>query len=273
MDQFGIRRFCEQASDLPRAVRRLGVGATAGLVGSHLTEYCTRYLSGAGARRKSLRSVRPNGCLAPIHYRINTTDINVLQQVFLSGEYDCAGSEAGARFIVDCGANIGCTSVFFLNRYPEARVVSIEADAGNFAVCRQNLGPYAPRVDPILGAIWPTAEALVVERGEDGKSQEWSFHVRPCREGERKEIDGVTLGDLLARAPEGRIDLLKIDIEGAELELFADGYDPWLSRTKTIVIELHGQPHRDVFSRAIEPYRFRVEDVGPVTIARRDVFV
>jgi FkbM family methyltransferase len=217
-----------------------------------------------------LRSVRPAGCAAPIHYRINTTDINVLQQVFLSGEYDCAGSEAQPRFIVDCGANIGCASVYFLNRYPEAHVVAIEADSGNFGVCRLNLEPYGHRAQPLHGAVWPRSEALTVERGEGGRTQEWSFSVRPCRPGESKEIDGIDLGCLLEGAPTGRIDLLKIDIEGSEEELFASGFEPWLSHTRTIVIELHGQACREVFHRAIAPYGFRIEDHGPVTIARRD---
>jgi FkbM family methyltransferase len=227
-------------------------------------------LGDGAARTNVLRSVRPAGCAAPIHYRINTTDINVLQQVFLSGEYDCAGSEVRPGFIVDCGANIGCASVYFLNRYPEAHVVAIEPDAGSFGVCRLNLEPYGRRALPLHGAVWPRSEALTVERGEGRTTQEWSFSVRPCRPGESQEIESIELGGLLERAPNGRIDLLKIDIEGGEEELFASGFEPWLSHTRTIVIELHGQTCREVFRRAVAPYGFRMEDHGPVTIARRD---
>src|SRR3954452_13320324 len=122
MDQLGFKLLLDHARDLPRAVRKLGLGATLGLVGSHLMEYRSQLLPNTRTRRNSLRSVRPNGCATPIHYRVNTTDINVLQQVFLSGEYDCVGSEPEPGFIVDCGANIGCTSLYFLNRYQKARV-------------------------------------------------------------------------------------------------------------------------------------------------------
>ncbi len=271
MDQFGLRRFLEQATDLPRAVRRLGLRTTLALVRSHLAEYRARLLGGSRRPgRKSLASVRPKSCVAPIWYRLNTTDINVLQQVFLSGEYDCAGKEPDPRFIVDCGANIGCASVYFLTRYSRARVVAIEADAGACDICRLNLAPFGPRAELIHGAIWPKAEELVVERGQGGDRAEWVFSVRPRRECESKEIDAVLLTDLVERSPEGRIDLLKIDIEGAEEQLFAADCAPWLSRTRTIVIEVHGQACRDAFSRAIEPFHFRIEDAGPVLIAYRE---
>lgn len=270
MDQTGVIRLLGQAADLPRAVRKLGLGATIGLVRSHLAEHRARILGPPRAGGNPLRAVRPKGCEAPIHYRINTTDINVLQQVFLSGEYDCVGSEPNPELIVDCGSNIGCASVYFLNRYPRARVISVEADLGNFDVGRLNLAPYGSRVEAIHGAIWPRFEALTVERNEPGKTQEWSFFIRPCREGEPKEVDGVSLADLVEQAPGRRIDLLKIDIEGGERELFSSGFEPWLSRTKTLVIELHGPDCRAAFLRAVGLYPFRVEDFGPVTVARRD---
>jgi FkbM family methyltransferase len=267
MHQLGFTRIFDQATDLPRAVRRLGLGATMGLVQSHLTEYGSHFKVGPRPAPNSLRSVRPRGCTSQIHYRINTTDINVLQQVFLSGEYDCAGSEPDPEFVVDCGANIGCASVYFLNRYPKARVVAVEADAGNSEVCRKNLEPYGERAKVIHGAIWPRSEPLTVERGE---GEEWSFSVRPCREGEPGEIEGVSLADLAREAPDGRIDLLKIDIEGAELELFSADVEPWLSRTKALVIELHGADCHDTVLGTLRRHRFRLEDAGYVWIARRE---
>jgi FkbM family methyltransferase len=269
MDQPGIKRFLEQASDLPFAVRKLGLAATMGLVRSHLEEYGSKIVR--RPRTSSfLRSVRPNGCAFPVYYRVHSTDINVLQQVFLSGEYDCAGSEREVEFVVDCGANIGCASAFFLNRYPASRIVAIEAESGNFKICRRNLEPYGSRVHALHGAVWPRSEPLIVERGEPGQVKEWAFTVRACREGEPKEIEGISLTDVVEDSPKKRIDLLKIDIEGGERELFAAGFEPWLSRTRTIVIETHGEECRDIFVRAVEPYGFKLEDVGYVMIARRN---
>jgi len=101
MDQAGIMRFLGQASDLPFAIRKLGLSATAGLVRTHLEEYGSKIAGRATASAHVLRSVRPKACAFPLYYRVHSTDINVLQQVFLSGEYDCAGFERGVEFVVD----------------------------------------------------------------------------------------------------------------------------------------------------------------------------
>jgi len=215
--------------------------------------------------------VRPKDCPFPLYYRVHSTDINVLQQIFLSGEYDCAAFERGVEFVVDCGANIGCASAFFLNRYPGSRVVAIEAELRNFEMCRRTLGPYGSRACAIHGAVWPASEPLTVVRGESEQVKEWAFSVRPCREGEPKEIEGISLNDVVESSPKKRIDLLKIDIEGGERELFANGFESWLSRTRTIVIETHGPECREVFLRAIMPYGFKIQETEYVTIARQSV--
>ena len=269
MDQAGIMRFLGQASDLPFAIRKLGLSATAGLVRTHLEEYGSKIAGRATASAHVLRSVRPKACAFPLYYRVHSTDINVLQQVFLSGDYDCAGFERGVEFVVDCGANIGCASAFFLNRYPGSCVVAIEAELGNFGICRQNLEPYSSRVRAIHGAVWPRSEPLIVVRGEPEQVKECAFSVRPCREGEPKEIDGISLTDVVESSPKKRIDLLKIDIEGGERELFASGFESWLFRTRTIVIETHGPECREVFLQAVKPYGFKVQEAEYVMIGRR----
>ena len=53
-------------------------------------------------------------------------------------------------------------------------------------------------------------------------------------------VNGITIDDVLARWGNGTsVDLLKIDIEGAEKELFSAPSDSWLARTRLIIIELH----------------------------------
>jgi hypothetical protein len=108
---------------------------------------------------------------------------------------------------------------------------------------------------------------LIVVRGEP--VEELAFSVRPCRDGEPKEIDGISLNDVVESSPKKRIDLLKIDIEGGERELFASGFESWLSRTRTIVIETHGPECREVFLQAVKPYGFKVQEAEYVMIGRR----
>ena len=147
--------------------------------------------------------------------------------------------------------------------------MAIEAELGNFGICRQNLEPYSSRVRAIHGAVWPRSEPLIVVRGEPEQVKEWAFSVRPCRDGEPKEIDGISLNDVVESSSKKWIDLLKIDIEGGERELFASGFESWLSRTRTIVIETHGPECREVFLQAVKPYGFKVQEAEYVMIGRR----
>jgi FkbM family methyltransferase len=269
MDQLGFTHLLRGVSKLPSAVRRLGLKTTAALLRTHLEEYTVGISGYCPTTVRTLRAVKPNGCAFPIYYRVHTTDINVLQQVFLNGEYDCAAFEQEVETIVDCGANIGCASAFFLSRYSNSRVVAIEAAQENFEICRLNLEPYKLRATAINGAVWPRSEALTVVRGEPGRVKQWAFTVRPCQEGEPSEIMGISLDSVLERSSKGQIDLLKIDIEGGERELFASGCESWLPRVRTIVIETHGAECREIFLQAVNSHGFQVEHAEHVLIARR----
>jgi hypothetical protein len=64
------------------------------------------------------------------------------------------------------------------------------------------------------------------------------------------------------------VDLLKVDIERSEIELFAKNTDSWLPRVKNICIELHGPDCEAAFFSALAPYDFEVSHSGELTICR-----
>jgi len=65
------------------------------------------------------------------------------------------------------------------------------------------------------------------------------------------------------------IDVLKMDVEGAEKYVFAENYQDWLGKVDAIVIEIHGHECADVFHRAIGPFGFEVSTCDELTVARR----
>jgi hypothetical protein len=75
-------------------------------------------------------------------------------------------------------------------------------------------------------------------------------------------IDTIAINDILskyANESEGIIDLLKVDIEGSENELFRTNYE-WLRKTRAIVIEFHNHFRSDcsdVFHEAVSKYHFK----------------
>ena len=64
-----------------------------------------------------------------------------------------------------------------------------------------------------------------------------------------------------------RISILKIDIEGAEMQLFGHDTD-WLDSVDNIVIELHGDACRDLFLQVIRPRLSNFSTFGELTVCQ-----
>lgn len=218
--------------------------------------------------RDGLRRVWPAGFRSPICYRPRSSDLGVLSQVFGRCEYAAVSAESDIRLILDCGANIGCTSLYFLHRYPQAHLIAVEPDAENFRICERNLAPFADRVTLIQAGVWSSEGPLKVVRGTFRDGMEWSHQVRPALADEQADCHAITVEALLTLAGMPRVDVLKIDIEGAEEELFSADCDTWLRRTRHLVIELHGQACEHAFERALDGYEFRAERSGELLVCR-----
>lgn len=200
---------------------------------------------GTAQRRYLLRIPRyPH----PVYIRGGkSSDAVALYEVLVTGEYGSAALGNSPRLIIDGGANIGMASLYFLNRYPNSRVIAVEPDPANFELCRRNLAPYGDRVRLIQGAIWKNKNSLSLEPGQE----EWVSRVRDDPSG---AIAAFTIQSLIANAG-GDIDLLKLDIEGTEKEIFGPGAREWLTNVRNIAIELHGDDCKAVFLAALAGYR------------------
>ncbi len=202
----------------------------------------------------------------PLYYRPGGSDPLVIDQVFVAKEYAGVASLSGIEFIVDCGANIGCTTFYLLHHYPRARAVVVEPDSANMALCRRNLAPFGNRITFIEAGVWSKAGPLVVDRGTYRDGAEWSIQIRPARAGENPDVHAVTIADAMAKAGFPRIDLLKVDIEAAELEVFDASASPWLKRVRNLAIELHGPACEHVVAEALTPFAFERRHSGELTL-------
>jgi FkbM family methyltransferase len=219
-------------------------------------------------RRGQLRAVRLPGFRFPLYYRVGTSDPDVIRQVFLRRDYECAIDLARVENIVDCGANVGYSAFYLLHLFPTARVVVAEPDAGNMALCRRNLAPFGTQVTFVQAGVWSSHGPLVIERGRYGDGNEWSFQVRPAQAGEPADVNAVTVGDLMAAGGFSRIDLLKMDIEAAEGEVFRSGTKAWLGRVRNLVIELHGPDCEGVVRQAMASLNPDIRRSGELTFFR-----
>jgi len=84
--------------------------------------------------------------IMPFSYRPGTTDLLVLEQVFLDREYDVEPiAPESIEYIVDLGSNIGVTAIFWAQRYPKARMALVEPDPDNFALLQRNTAAFQDR--------------------------------------------------------------------------------------------------------------------------------
>jgi len=155
------------------------------------------------------------------------------EDIFVRGVLDFEARTATPR-ILDCGANIGLASLFFRRRYPGARITAFEPDPALFAMLRANVTANgAADVDTRQAALWTTTGTLTFRC--EGSDSGMIATLPGAVAGEATTVPSVRLRDLLAGEA---IDLLKLDIEGAEDAVLAD-CEPVLDRVGAIVMDLH----------------------------------
>ena len=177
-------------------------------------------------------------CIAhPVYLRARTTDVALCQEILLQGLYEAEFREA-PRVIVDAGANAGLSSVFYANKFPKAKVIAVEPEPSNYEMLLKNAAPY-PGITPVHAALWKENGTLNLFDTGGGNT---TFQVTGAAGANRTpgtgRVPAVTLEKLMIDYGLDRIDLLKMDVEGAEKEIFEHS-SPWIDRVGLIAVELH----------------------------------
>ena len=105
-----------------------------------------------GNRRGKTLEVSPPGAGAPVTLRARTSDIPAFEDTFIFGHYGIE-FDRDPEVIVDAGAHIGLVSALFATRYPDAKIIAIEPEPGNFEILSKNVKAY-PNVVPLQRALW-----------------------------------------------------------------------------------------------------------------------
>jgi FkbM family methyltransferase len=193
--------------------------------------------------------VKPPGLQHSIYLRARSTDLSIYNTVLLQKEYDL-GLPYVPETIIDAGANIGMTSIYFAREFPLARIIAVEPEPNNFRMLCRNVAPYG-NITPVHAALWSSdGEIRVTDPDpETGASGEWAFVTHEGRAGICTRA--ITMRTLLAEMKIRSVALLKMDIEGAEKEVFESGCD-WIQDVRCLVIELHDR-FRPGCRAAVEP--------------------
>jgi FkbM family methyltransferase len=204
----------------------------------------------------------------PFHFRHRSSDATVITDVLVDEAYACLLGIPDVRVIVDAGANIGATSVFLLEAYPDATLIALEPDPSSFEVLQRNLAYHGSRAHGVRAALWDEPTRLAIDRGQFRDGREWTFQVRRST-GSDAEVDSLTIPGILDAFRVPQIDILKIDIERAERVVFKENARAWLGRVRVIAIELHDPECEDAFHRAVAPFPAEVTRARELTVWRR----
>ena len=176
---------------------------------------------------------------SPLFIRRKTSDVLAFHQIFTFQEYDMNLGFIPS-FIVDAGANIGLSAVYFSNKFPDAGIVAIEPEQSNFKLLEKNTAFY-PNIKLEKKALYN--QSNVTMDIVDGGCGNWGFVTKKVATTIQKEVldkvQTITIDDILIKYDLSFLDVLKVDIEGGEKDLFASNYENWLPRTRCIIIELH----------------------------------
>jgi len=165
-----------------------------------------------------------------ILYRLNRGDIQSIREVWLDEAYRLP-INVSPKIVVDLGANIGLTSLWLAKRYGCDKIIAIEPSVENARIARQNLERNNVCAEVIDAAVGPTDGMVHFSEARDSNVGRIGF-------GDRK-VQMLSMLSVLSRLPSpGYVDLVKMDIEGAEQELLT-GDLSWLQKIKALIIEFH----------------------------------
>lgn len=187
-------------------------------------------------RRPGLEvETRWEGSPHPIWLRGRTSDIYAFVQVLVDEQYDFPIEHPAA--IVDAGANIGLASIWFASKFPHARIIAVEPEKSNYELLLRNVAPF-PNVTPVHAAVWSHRGTLVLD--DPNNEGPAAFQTRELGDSPSpgQRVPCFTIPELMSEYDLTWVDLLKVDIEGAEKEVFGSAVE-WIESVGAIAIELH----------------------------------
>jgi FkbM family methyltransferase len=238
--------------------------------------FFTLYKKGGASRRIGrLNRIQytVNGRQLDFVVRRESSDMAVFKQIIFDGEYEAIIDIARQHdlqlsTILDAGSNIGLTTLYLKAFFPQSTVICVEPSDTTHEILQENI-----RINNLADVatekkgLWSKNCFLKGKKFRDCK--EWSFSLEESSEESPGAVQAVTIRELMNKYRLDTIDFLKIDVEGAEKNIFLDepSVGDWLRRVRLIAIEIHDEANcRDQIERLLESYQFKLRHSGELTI-------
>ncbi len=189
---------------------------------------------------------------APIYYRDRTSDTAIINTTFSSKpEYMFPMFEP--KMIFDIGANIGVISTLLANIYPDAIIHAFEPVKENYEILIKNTDSY-PNIKPHfygLGSITGPRRLF----HSDDPTNHGGFSLKIPTDTQTEVLEFRAMSETVRDF--GVPELIKVDVEGAEFEIFQDFSQ--LEAVKWIAGELHGVHDFRLLDMLSQHFRLKVE--------------
>ncbi|MCA9733127.1 MAG: FkbM family methyltransferase [Deferribacteres bacterium] len=187
----------------------------------------------------------------PLYCRPNTSDHTVLWTTFAKKYHLPIRKLGSSANILDLGVNIGSTILHLNHEYPDAFIVGVEMDKGNFEVAKLNTSVIKDSCDLLNKAVWCRDELVTYS----GKNEE-SFAITG-KSNDSISIEATTISRVIEQYGWNKVDYVKMDIEGAEMVIFENDLS-WLNKVKQINLEIHDFGKIEFFINKLQSSGFKV---------------
>jgi FkbM family methyltransferase len=205
-----------------------------------------RYILGIGTYPYNIQIVTPLGIVRPTLYSYH--DLLSVNEIFCRLDYF---ADASVEVVVDFGANIGISALYFMTRNRDSRCYLFEPDPKNVEKLRKNLVGFESRYSLREEAV--SDESGLVQFGIESTGRYGGIEVEADT---YIEVNCVNVNDILADIfmKEERIDILKIDTEGVEIKTVHAINETFLPRIGRIYLE--AKPEDRLGSRVFEQHQY-----------------
>ena len=192
-------------------------------------------------------NILPPGFEKPLFIRRGGTDIVCYEQIFNKKEYSfLLDFKNKPNTILDCGGYIGISAAYFSSKFPKAKIFVIEPDRENYIFALLN-NKDNKNVRILNSAVW-SEKTILEEIARPEGAMTIQFNELKNKDKSTETVQAYTVKELLKIANFEKLDFLKVDIEGAEKELFSSNdCSEWINNCSIISCELHDNINSKVY--------------------------
>lgn len=238
----------------------------------------------------NIREFRCAKYSAPIYLRDSIGDHATFWQCVVQNQYNFLKFDQSGRLIkfyqnaldngeevliIDCGGNIGLSTLWFAKQFPEAYIYTIEPDSANVELLKKNTAHLGGKVNVLHGAIWNRSSELKITNPEAGSAAFRVVEVENAQ-ADNEIIAGYTIQNICDMANVDAPLIVKIDIEGGQASLFSSNTE-WVKQTHLIALELDDwllpwQGTSRSFFSCLSNYRFEYLMSGEIIYCFQDFY-